>query len=327
MKPNKNQLAYLHDIANRCTQEARELKDVATLSKKVRTTEPYRKCLLGPPGTGKSECLRWPSRFFEDVLGWSHGVQYQKVAPQHTMAILIGGQTLHSFGCVPINATSMQSRTHKGKNSEIDELFNRCQSLRWLLIDEIEAVAAVVFGILHGNLCSSMSRTRYAKRKDGSPRPFGGLNLSLSGDWWQLPPVMKIGFYSNPFNNDMHYTEQLAMAFFWRKTGDSIQGLHELTEPNRTSDPWLEEVLQQDREGRESWEVYCFSHGLPTKNVGSWMPGKSQPSCGNPACMLLPGIWLKQKRQGLTWEARQSSYAPRVKQNVDADAVCCIPGA
>ena len=71
----------------------------------------------------------------------------------------------------------------------------------------------------------------------------------------------------------MHYIEQLAMAFFWRKTADSIQGVHELTEPNRTSDPWLQEVLQQDREGRESWEVYCFSHGLPTKNVGSWLPG------------------------------------------------------
>ena len=97
-----------------------------------------------------------------------------------------------------------------------------------------------------------MNRTLYAKRRDGSPRPFGGLNLSLSGDWWQLPPVMKIGFYSNPFHNDMHYTEQVAMAFFWRKTPDAIQGLHELTAPNRTCDPWLQEVLQQDLEGRES---------------------------------------------------------------------------
>ena len=116
----------------------------------------------------------------------------------------------------------MQTRSQKGKDTEIDELFNRCQSLRWLLIDEIEAVAAVVLGILHGILCRCMNRSTYAKRRDGCPRPFGGLNLSLSGDWWQLPPVMKIGFYSNPFHNDMHYTEQVAMAFFWRKTPDAI---------------------------------------------------------------------------------------------------------
>ena len=38
VKPNKNQLAYLHDIANRCMQEAGELKELATLSKKVHTT-------------------------------------------------------------------------------------------------------------------------------------------------------------------------------------------------------------------------------------------------------------------------------------------------
>ena len=204
-------------------------------------------------------------------MGWTHGVQFQKVAPQHTMSILIGGQTVHSWGQVPINATSMQARNSKGKGDDIDELFTRTQSLRWLLVDEIEAVAAVVMGILHGNLCRSMSRTPYAKRKDGTVRPFGGVNLSLSGDWWQLPPVMKIGFYSNPFQRGMEYTEQVAMSFLWRKNINAIQGAHELVQPNRTSDPWLQEVLRQDREGRESWEVYCFTHGLPTKNGGSFV--------------------------------------------------------
>ena len=96
------------------------------------------------------------------------------------------------------------------------------------------------------------TRTPYAKRKDGTLRPFGGVNFSLSGDWWQLPPVKKLGFYSNPFLSDMDYTEQLAMAFFWRSSRDSIDGLHELVRPNRTSDAWLQEVLRQDRLGRES---------------------------------------------------------------------------
>ena len=70
--------------------EARELKAHATTTKRTLTSEPYRKGLLGPPGTGKSECLRWTRRFFEEVLGWTHGVQFQMVAPQHTMALLIG---------------------------------------------------------------------------------------------------------------------------------------------------------------------------------------------------------------------------------------------
>ena len=65
---------------------------------------------------------------------------------------------------------------------EIDDLFKRTQSLRFLFIDDIEALAVVVLGILHGNMCKAMSRSPDAKRQDGTLRPFGGLNLSVSGD-------------------------------------------------------------------------------------------------------------------------------------------------
>ena len=151
------------------------------------------------------------------------------------------------------------------------------------------------------------TRTPYAKRKDGTLRPFGGVNLSLSGDWWQLPPVKKIWFYSNPFLSDMDYTEQLAMSFFWRRTGDSIGSTHELIYSNRTSDPWLQEVLRQDRQGCESWEVYCFTHGLPTRHVGSWLHSANSPTCGNSACAALLEEWSMQRRQGISWEARQGA--------------------
>ena len=285
--PNAEQLQYLRDIKNRCEVEVREEEIMAKSKSKHKTSEPYRKGLLGPPGTGKSECLRWTRRFFEEVMGWTDGVQFQMVAPQHTMALLIGGRTVHAWGQVPINATGMQEGRNKSDKLGVDELFERTQSLRWLIIDEIEALAAVVFGILHGNLCRAMSRSPYAKRADGSLRPFGGVNLSLSGDWWQLPPVKKIGFYSNPFSDDMDYSEQLAMSFFWRASQDGIQGTHELVQPNRARDKWLQDVLEQDRQGCESWEVYCFTHGLPTKHVGSWLPSKSLPTCGSPECVKL----------------------------------------
>ena len=102
VRPNAAQLAYLRDVRDRCLQECSEQQRMATAKPKFCGSEPYRKCILGPPGTGKSECLKWTSRLFEEVFGWTHGVQYQKIAPQHTMAILIGGQTVHSWGQVPI---------------------------------------------------------------------------------------------------------------------------------------------------------------------------------------------------------------------------------
>ena len=39
------------------------------------------------------------------------------------------------------------SQGGKKGQQDVDELFERAQSLRWLIIDEIEALAAVVFGI------------------------------------------------------------------------------------------------------------------------------------------------------------------------------------
>ena len=76
------------------------------------------------------------------------------------MALLIGGSTVHSWGQAPINASSMQDQGKKQAGQDVEELFERNQSLRLLLIDEIEALPAVVFGILHGNLCRAMSRAR-----------------------------------------------------------------------------------------------------------------------------------------------------------------------
>ena len=51
----------------------------------------------------------------------------------------------------------------------------------------------------------------------------------------------------------------LAMLWEWNKPGFSngIQQLFELTVPKRsTSDLWLQMLLEQSRNGCQSWEVY-----------------------------------------------------------------------
>ena len=149
------------------------LRDVGSKRKEV-YTEPSRIALLGPPGCGKSECIRWTTRFFTECLGWEHGVQFQKLAPQHTMAALIGGRTVHGWGQIPINATSVLEHAKKQGLTDVDELFLRSQNQRYLLIDEISSLAALVCGILDSNLGRARSRQPYAKRTDGSRRPFGG---------------------------------------------------------------------------------------------------------------------------------------------------------
>ena len=57
------------------------------------------------------------------------------------------------------------------------------------------------------------------------------------------------------------------------------------------------------RYGDMSWEVYCFIHGLPTRNCGSWLPGRNLPLCGRTACAELAKKMPRDSGK-LTWPER-----------------------
>ena len=82
------------------------------------------RCLAqGLPGVGKSELIMWARRFFEEVMGWDHGVQYACVASMNTMAALIGGATIHSFGKVPVDSAKHAAQKAAKRGAEdISEL-------------------------------------------------------------------------------------------------------------------------------------------------------------------------------------------------------------
>ena len=89
--PNAAQLLYLRHVIDRCAVEAREEREN---DRSESRSEPARISLIAPPGTGKSQCILWQCRFFEEVLGWTMGVQFQTVAAQNTMAANVGGNTI-----------------------------------------------------------------------------------------------------------------------------------------------------------------------------------------------------------------------------------------
>ena len=86
-------------------------------------SEPARLCLLGPPGSGKSHCMHLLRDFFETCLKWTDGVQFQYLAPLNTMAELIGGKTVHSWGCIPANKSAGQSKASSAKEADWNQLF------------------------------------------------------------------------------------------------------------------------------------------------------------------------------------------------------------
>ena len=196
-------------------------------------------------------------------------MQFQFLAQQITMAALIGGKTVNTWGVIPINPeAAAPKRQGKGDDGDVDELFTNAVGIRWLIIDECSTISPSLLGELDAALRRAC--LRHPHSRDGARRrPFGGINIIFAGDLWQLPPVRAVALFANPYRRGYSSTEQKIFRMFWKRDEDSIQQTFELTENKRTKDKRLESVLQADRNGEETYEMYCFTHGLLTKNPGS----------------------------------------------------------
>ena len=148
--------------------------------------------------------LKWVKEMFENVCQWEHGVQYQCVATQNTMASLIGGKTVHNWAHIPINMTDATEKARtKNLEGDVDALFEDCLGMRWLLCDEVSTFGVTLMSVLDQYLRRACKRHPHAKDGTGRARIFGGLNIIFSGDFWQLAPVKAVSFFSNPFRRGL----------------------------------------------------------------------------------------------------------------------------
>ncbi|KAA0158621.1 hypothetical protein FNF31_00827 [Cafeteria roenbergensis] len=128
----------------------------------------------GPAGTGKSFLLR---RAIES-LRERHGAGAVFVtAATGIAACHIGGTTLHSFAGVGIAKHGAEAAAAAAVRS--GNAVQRWRACRCLVVDEVSMVDAQLF--------EAVELT--ARRARRSNAPFGGVQLVLTGDFLQLPPV------------------------------------------------------------------------------------------------------------------------------------------
>ena len=87
--------------------------------------------------------------------------------------------------------------TRSNDNRDMSTMASKCQSLRFLFINEAEALGAGIIGRVELN-ASTATRPQWYKyslnRRTDLPalRVFEGINLMLLGDFWQLAPVGRL---------------------------------------------------------------------------------------------------------------------------------------
>ena len=254
--PNSEQESFLKHFVRRLKVEILEMRQRTT---EHTQEEPLLDLVHGFPGTGKSKLIGWMRRLMEEGVGWQHGVQFVCLAFQNAMAAQINGFTVHHWSGIPCRVVEGSSGGDRHK------LSIKCQALRVVIIDEISMISAELLGTLQYVVTAAIRRQgTYKKRhSDGSTRLFGGVNVIMCGDFWQLHPVSGTFLCSNPVEVPAGRARE-ALNIFWDQGPDTIRNFWPLREVMRCRDPWYKDFLDLCRKGELSEEMYNLFHGLPT---------------------------------------------------------------
>lgn len=132
--------------------------------------------LTGAPGSGKTFLIN-------KYVSWlrSKSIEPAITASTGIAATHIGGQTIHSWAGIGVkNTLSPYDLDQIGQN---ERLVKRFRKTRVLLIDEVS--------MLSGNTLRMIDMAIRAGLQ--THEPFGGMQVILSGDFFQLPPVERTG--------------------------------------------------------------------------------------------------------------------------------------
>lgn len=182
--------------------------------------------ITGCAGTGKSYLIDY-------FISCNPEKNIVKLAPTGIAASHINGATLHSFFKLPVTLETLSiadADLHRDKT-----IFKHIDAI---IIDEMSMVRADIFDLINRILC--------ANRKKYKDKPFGGIQMILIGDHYQLPPVLK--YKDKPvFEKFYKYPYFFGAKIF--KVLNKFMKYHRLTKVFRQEDAEYIDFLYKTRKG------------------------------------------------------------------------------
>ena len=172
----------------------------------------------GSAGTGKSVLLRETIK----VLREKYKREIDRVAVTASTGLAacnVGGVTLHSFAGIGLGKEAVPELVKKIKRNA--KAKQRWMRTKVLIVDEISMV--------DGDLFDKLEAIARAVRNNG--RPFGGIQLVITGDFFQLPPVpdygrvSKFSFDAATWNTSIEHTIGLTQVFRQKDPGESMDAV------------------------------------------------------------------------------------------------------
>ncbi|GAA1794479.1 ATP-dependent DNA helicase [Agromyces lapidis] len=191
--------------------------------------------VTGRAGTGKSTLL--------NHLNWQTKKQIVICAPTGVAALNVGGQTIHSLFRLPIGVIADHDID---QNDAVRKILNAMDTL---VIDEVSMVNA--------DLMDAMDRSlRQARQRP--LEPFGGAQVVLFGDPYQLAPVPgdadERAYFADTYDSMWFFDAKV-----WREADLKI---FELGEIHRQHDDQFKQLLNAVRHGRVTAEMAGVLNGV-----------------------------------------------------------------
>lgn len=138
--------------------------------------------LTGPAGSGKTHVINAYVKYLK-----SHAVDVAVTASTGIAATHIGGQTIHSWSGLGVKDTLTDYDIET--LMERQYLYKRFEKTKVLIIDEVSMLHHFRLDMIEW-ICRQMKRNE---------SPFGGMQIILCGDFFQLPPVSRRRFDGENF--------------------------------------------------------------------------------------------------------------------------------
>jgi ATP-dependent DNA helicase PIF1 len=170
--------------------------------------------ITGPGGSGKSELIR---RIYQHATRNFKDIHVCALTGCAAVLLNCNAKTIHSFAGIGLGNGNIERLVQKIKQNKFAK--NMWRTTEILIVDEVSMMSLKLFDALN-HIGKAM--------RNNCSRPFGGIQVIFSGDFYQLPPVgnkeeldtTRFCFESDDWNSVFHRDCQVQLKKIFRQQSD-----------------------------------------------------------------------------------------------------------
>ena len=174
--------------------------------------------ITGPGGSGKSALIK---KIYKHARNFEKNIHVCALTGCAAVLLNCNAKTLHSWAGIGLGKGAIENLIKKINSNKYAKALWKGTDI--LVVDEVSMLSLKLFTILN----------EIGKAVRGSSKPYGGIQLIFSGDFYQLPPVgdkddsdsMRFCFESDDWNSIFHRDCQIQFVKIFRQTDDIYAGI------------------------------------------------------------------------------------------------------